>query len=334
MGSIFYDVRNDMSENINFLVIIGGRGIGKTYSALQWLQEKPGGIYLRNQADELDLCTSFAGNPFKKLNKDMGWNYEFVRKGGITTYGDFSDEEKSNAYGYGFALARTGKLKGFDLSDCTRMVYDEFIPDPDLILRFDEGDALMRFYETVNRNREILGEKALQTVMLSNATQINSSVLRSLNIDDVVEWMVRTGQKRFTEPARGIRIVLPECKELVLAKGNTALYRAAGKESKFSRNALNNEFTSMSLQNVVKRKIIEYKPLCSYEDMYIYKHKSRTEYYVTNIYSDVESYSELDTKELFLRRWYPYRDMMLNGTFKFSSYLIKKRFLSLFFKNI
>lgn len=333
ISTLFYDIRQDLSPDIHFLVVIGGRGIGKTYSALDWLQEEPNMLYVRNQADEIKLCCTYKGNPFKTLNKDKGYSYNFETcKGMYNIYKETTvdGEIVKEDVGTGLSLATTGKTKGFDFSDSTRIVWDEFIPDPDLVLRFDEGDAFLRFYETVNRNREILGNPPVQVVMLSNATQISSRALYSLRIADEVERMVRNGIRKMTIPQRGIRIVLPDATQLRELKEETALYKAAGKESKFSRNALNNEFTTMSLQNVKKRKLIEYKAICAYENMYLYKHKHRNEIYVCSSYADVEVYTELDTKELFLRRFFSLRDAMLNGTFVYETYQIKKRFLELF----
>lgn len=328
-GSLFYDIRRDFTPDINILIVIGGRGIGKTYTGLQWLLEAQTMLYVRNQVDEIVLCCSDIGNPFKSLNRDFGYDYKFSKKGGI--YRILEGEE--NEYrGIGVPLATSGKLKGFDLTEVDRVVWDEFIPDPDLVMRFDEGQAFLRFYETVARNREILGQKPLKALFLSNATQISSRALHAFGVADLVENMVRHGIHKATLPSKKIKIVFPKQDKLMKLKEETALYMATGKDSKFARNAINNEFVDMSLRNVKKRKLIEYLPLCAYEDMYLYKHKHRNEIYVCNSYADVEVYTELDTKNLFIRRFFHMRDEMLNGTFIFSSYQIKKQFLAIFFK--
>lgn len=336
--SIFLDVRNYMEPRINWYVFIGGRGIGKTYSGLDWLQEDEGMLYVRNQESEIKLCATPNGNPFKKLNKDKGYTYDFYPSKGlhkITALIDNPEEpgEKIEVQrGLAVPLATAGKLKGFDFSDSKRIVWDEFIPDPDLVVRFDEGQAFMRFYETVNRNRELLGEEPVPVVMLSNATKISSNALYALGIAEEVEMMVRKGLKRRTIRSRGIRIIIPDLPSLREAKAQTALYRAAGRQSKFSRHSLDNQFVNMSMDNVVKRKLIEYRPVCSYDDIYIYLHKSRPEFYVCYKHHDGEHYTSLDTQQLFLRRFFDLRDAMLDGTFKYESYQIKVRFLNIFIK--
>lgn len=329
--SIFLDVRDYLTEGIYWLIVIGGRGIGKTYSGLDWLQEDDGMLYVRNQREEIDLCATPEGNPFKKLNKDKGYNYDFLKTRGIHHIVNEVDG-KLEKRGMAISLATAGKLKGFDFSDSKRIVWDEFIPDPDLVVRFNEGQAFLRFYETVNRNRELLGEPPVPVVMLSNATQLASNALYALGIADVVENMVRNEIRRRTIPERGIRIIIPEMKELVEKKALTSLYKAAGVKSKFSRHSLDNQFVNVSLENVVKRKLIEYLPLCSFEDLYLYIHKSRNEYYVSYSHHNAEHYTELDTRELFIRRFFAMKDLMLNGTFKYESYQIKKRFINIFFK--
>lgn len=336
--SIFLDVRTYMEPDINWYIFIGGRGIGKTYSALDWLQEDDGMLYVRNQADEIKMCATPDGNPFKKLNKDKGYTYDFLPSKGIhkitslTTNTESPEEMIEVQRGMAVSLATAGKFKGFDFSDINRIVWDEFIPDPDLMVRFDEGQSFLRFYETVNRNREIIGEPPVPVVMLSNATNLASNALYALGIADEVEMMVRRGISRRTIKNRGIRIVIPECKELMEKKAQTTLYRAAGRTSKFARHSLDNQFVDASMENVVKRKLVEYIPVCSYDDIYIYMHKSRPEYYVSYKHHDGEHYTSLDTQQLFIRRFFDLKDAMLNGTFKYESYQIKVRFMNIFFK--
>lgn len=332
----WYDVRNDIEdERITFLIVIGGRGIGKTYSGLDWLQEFSNMLYLRNQLEEIQFCCTEKGNPFKKLNADKGYSYTFEKTKGLYNILELRNIEGENEpkkidRGLALPLATVGKVKGFDFSDYGAFAYDEFIPDPTVMMRFNAGQAFLSFYETAARNREILGEPPLKGIFLSNATTIQSDVLAALGVQDTVEFMVRQGLKKLTLPERRIKIVLPECKLLQQLKAETSCYKAAGKDSEFARFALKNEFTKMSLQNVKKRPLMEYNPVCAYDDLFIYKHKHRNEYYVTTSFANVERYTSLDTSELFKRRFWIYKDLMLDGTFIYSSYMVKMQFLSIF----
>lgn len=330
----WYDVRDDIQDpRVNLLIAVGGRGIGKTYSALEWLKGFENMLYIRNQEDEIKLCCTHKGNPFKRLNRDKGYKYTFLKKQGlynIIDEAELTEDGLPRDRGTAVAMTVSGKVKGFDFSDSDAFVYDEFIPKKGTVIRGNLGDNFMEFYETAARNREILGEGALKGVLLSNATTIESPILEALNVQDCVERMLKEGLKKMTIPQRKIKIVLPDCPKLKAMKAETTIYQAAGRDSRFARYALDNEFTSMSLQNVVKRKVSEYIAVCAYEDLYIYRHKSRAEYYVCTSHADVERYTENDTKALFTRRWWIYKDLFLDGTFKYSSYTVKRKFLTIF----
>lgn len=330
----WYDVKSDIEDpRASILIAIGGRGIGKTYSALQWARQFQNILYIRNREKEIKLCCTSKGNPYKRLNRDKGCQYTFTHKEGLYNIVDLSEkDDNGNPRDCGTAVAMSvcSDVKGFDFSDCDAFIYDEFIPKKGTVIRGNLGDNFLDFYETASRNREILGEGVLKGILLSNPSTLESSVLAALNVQDEVERMIRTGTKKLTLPKRRIKIVMPDCPELKKLKSETTIYQAAGSDSRFAKYALDNEFTEVSMQNVVKRKITEYTALCAYEDMYIYKHKSRTEYYVCTSHADVDRYTEADTKALFMRRWWIYKDLFLDGTFKYSTYTIKRRFLDIF----
>lgn len=331
--SLFYDVRNDLSPNINLLIVIGGWGIGKTYSALRLLHEQEKMMYIRNQATDLDLSIDPEGNPFKRLNKDLGWNVWLERHNKICQILESNPQEPEAdpvVRGVAIALTTSRNLKGFDMSDYTLAVYDEFIPDQGVTLRVNEGNAFVRFYETVARNREILGEEPFKCILLSNATQIASNVLIALGLEDIVERMVRNGQKKVTIPQKGIRIVMPQMEKLKELKSQTAIYKAIGSKSKIAQHALNNHFTDMSLQYVAKRKLSEYIGRDCYEGMYVYKHKSRNEFYISRSHCDVEQYTKTDSFILFKQKYWFLRDRMVDGTFIYESYQIKRQWYEVF----
>ena len=57
----------------SFIMVVGARGVGKTYGLMKWLieNEKPF-IYIRRLQAQLDMSGSESGNPFKKINSDLG----------------------------------------------------------------------------------------------------------------------------------------------------------------------------------------------------------------------------------------------------------------------
>ena len=66
-----------------FNFFIGGRGIGKTYSALKGHKEAFNRgeankiMYMRLSQVELDLCATDSDNPYKKLNAREHWGVKF-----------------------------------------------------------------------------------------------------------------------------------------------------------------------------------------------------------------------------------------------------------------
>ena len=77
-------------------MVVGARGVGKTYGLMRYLIEHNRSfIYLRRLKSQLDQCVSADGNPFKKLNTDIGCNIIPKRtSGGVL----FMDNDKLVAF--------------------------------------------------------------------------------------------------------------------------------------------------------------------------------------------------------------------------------------------
>ena len=72
----FFDIADYENDLKALSIIIGGRGIGKTYGALDYLiRNKKRFIYMRNTKTQIAESASEFGNPFKRLNKDRGQAY-------------------------------------------------------------------------------------------------------------------------------------------------------------------------------------------------------------------------------------------------------------------
>ena len=322
--NIYLNVVDDFSKDCLLYIYIGGRGIGKTYSALKYIMENDiRFIYLRRSQKELDICASDAGNPFKKLNTDLHKAYTI--NGGdipIVTEEDCNGEVKLK--GYALALSTFSNVRGADFSDVEIIIYDEFIPQKTnrCFIRH-EWDGLLNLIETVNRNREVEGEKSIKVVMLTNSTDIESDILAESGLIPVIEHMQRKGQEKYTDRSRGIFVRL--CKAGISEfKRNTALYKLAG-ESEFTSHSLENEFsydTAYDIKNNIK--ISEYIPIAMYENTTIWKHKSRCEYYVNRIRADVPKYRR-ENKGMFKRILYPQlKEAQLSNSLFYDSHMTKK----------
>lgn len=278
----WYDIRDRREKLRAINIIIGGRGIGKTYSSLSFMleQEAPF-IYLRNTAAQMDECCSAFGNPFKRISLDTG--RAIIMKAEKKHYMIYDETDGDpRLIGYGAALSTFSNLRGVDLSDVKYAVFDEFIESR--TLTFNQFTAFQGFYETVNRNRELSGEEPFKVLMLSNSQTLRNDILAGYGLITQIETMIRTGQRRHSVP--GLFLELPES-EISEAKRQTANYQLiAGTAA--AREALDNEFTRDSFRNVAKQNISEYRPLCIAEDQdgrmaAYYKHKSVNKYYCCGI---------------------------------------------------
>ena len=189
----WYDIRKVEDKLSAVNIIIGGRGIGKTYSALSFVLEKQKPfIYLRNTDVQLKECITGFGNPFKRLNMDTGSDIFFKSEKSHSLIYDGSRED-GQPIGYGLALSTFENLRGVDLSDVVYVIFDEFIEKRSLTFR--QFECFISFYETVNRNRELLGEKPLCCILLSNSQRLSNPILAGYGIIPTIENMIRTGQK-------------------------------------------------------------------------------------------------------------------------------------------
>lgn len=270
----FFDIAG--RSNMPFQVYIGGRGIGKSYSALRDLainfppEEK--WIYMRRTGKEIEACSTEFGNPFKTINKDFGANIvpESGGKGAAEYFYDESDEDNPRLLGYGVALSTFAGLRSMDLSDVTVTVFDEFIPEKQVKRMKAEGDALLNFYETVNRNRELQGRSPMKLILLANAIDLANPILETLGIISELENMISHGEHRRTIPQRGLYIERIGRVAVTDAKRHTALYKLANAD--FTNDTLNAEFLSADLTTIRKNvNLREYKPLFRFGDYVVFK---------------------------------------------------------------
>lgn len=280
-------------------VIIGGRGIGKTYSAIDYVvtSGKPF-IYMRNTDTQMKESASAFGNPFKKWNKDHGRDVRLIaEKNHYMIYEYVSDADRV-LIGYGVALSTFNNLRGVDLSDVDLVVFDEFIEFE--TLKFDQFRTFANFYETVNRNRELLGDDPLRCLLLSNSQKLSNPILAGYGVIEIIERMMRSGQRLYTSPFLMVELPQSEVSDL---KRETANYKLT-EGSRFYDEALNNEFANDSFSHIKKRNLSEYVPVCGIDNIYIYRQKSGGRYYVCRSYSNtVTVYSSRDSINGFIRQY-------------------------------
>lgn len=316
---MYYDIKHVIDRDLPFNIVIGGRGIGKTYSTLKWQMENSiKAIYLRTLQSEIDIVARPESNPYKILNHDLKMEYKIGGKK-IKTILDTDN----NNVGYALALSTFASLRGVDFSDVDMIIWDEFISEANRERYLsDETTLFFNLYETVNRNREIQGRKPVQVIMLSNAVSISSSLLMGLGLVSTIENMIKTGQRRYTDKNRGLYLEMPLDMEISQKKAETALYRLA-KNTDYADHALKNMFAYDSWYNIERRNITEYIPYCAFENIYIYVHKKNSSFYACNIRADCPKYNR-DTLALFKRNHYlALREANVSGNLIFDTMTTK-----------
>lgn len=307
-------------------IIIGGRGIGKTYSAFSFLLENQDKrfIYMRNTVTQLDESCSAFGNPFKRWAADHNRNiYMEKEKNHAMIYEE--TEEGTKLIGYGVALSTFENLRGIDLSDVDYVLFDEFIERRKFT--FAQYESFVHFYETVNRNRELFGEPPLKCFLLSNSQKLDNPILAGYGLIPVIENMIRNGQKRYR--SGGILVLLPES-EVSDLKAQTEMYKMIN-GSKIADENLKNKFAFDSFYGIQKRNLIEYLCVCAVDDIYIYKHKSNNKYYACQVRSDnVKEFSIRDNRIVFYRTYGRQLELAAaKGTLEYSDFVVKTKLLEI-----
>lgn len=283
--------------NKPFTFIVGGRGIGKTYGALKYIiEEKIPFMLMRRTQTQTDLINKPEFSPFKSIADDLNRNISVssMSKYSSTVYLD--DEP----LGYTCALSTISNMRGFDASNVRLLVYDEFIPERHERLLKNEGSAFLNAYETINRNRELKGDRPLQAMLLANSFNIGNDIFMEMGLVNIAAKMQRDGQELYVNNNTGIALIMPNNSRISEAKANTALYRATS-DGSFSKMALGNEFSYNPSDNIGTRPLKEYKPVVTIGGITIYKHRSGKGYYIVE--QDNGSQNRYNTDNVDMKRF-------------------------------
>lgn len=318
----YYDIRPRAHKLAAVSIIIGGRGIGKTYSSISFMleQDRPF-IYLRNTAVQMDESASVFGNPFKKVSKDLGRDIRLEAEKKHYVINEYLENGEKKLLGYGAALSTFGNLRGVDLSDAGYCLFDEFIERR--TLSFNQWDNFQQFYETVNRNRELEGEEPFKCILLSNSQTLQNDILQGYGLVNRIIGMKERGEHLYREP--GLYLELPES-EVSDLKAKTANYRLiAGTDTALE--SLSNEFAYDSFTRVKKQPIREYMPVCMAGDpggsgsVCFYRHKSSGGLYVSQTPNMNCKIYDKEMYTLFMReRGLALRELIVQGRVYYEDY--------------
>ena len=316
---------------VPFVYVIGGRGTGKTYGALQYvLDHKMKFILLRRTQTQVDMIRDDNFNPFRKypaynitvknINKNITGVYNAV----------FDEEKQMNVIsgapiGYICALSTIANIRGFSTDDVQIVIYDEFIGEKHERSIKDEAGAFLNAYETVNRNRELQGSEAVKLVALANSNNLANPLFMQLKLVNVVEKMKIRQQEIYLNRDMGLAIIMLQKSRIGEAKEKTALYRLAG-DSEFSRMALSNDFSSEEKALIASRSLADYKPVCFVGEICVYK-KDRSYYVTDHKRGDAKTYeaSVMDLKRFKRDQYYLWLAYLHNNII-FESYYCQTLF--------
>ena len=317
-----------MQQPESIISVVGARGVGKSYGCFRWLIEhKEKFVYLRRLKSQLEECKEKDGNPFKKLNTDMGINILPYTSGGNVVFN--YEERTGDTAAVGVALSVVANIRGIDYSDVNYVVFDEFIASDGERPIKNEFKAFLNFYETVNRNRELEGKPAVKVIMLGNANKITNPYFSGWHCMKLVLNMIKGKQMVWRNTDRTRMILLLLDSPVSTRKQETVLYKNANDD--FISMALDNAFRTDET-NIKSEPLKEYLHVVSVGEIGIYRHKSERKYYVSGTMGDKPYYDAFgiglkmfQTDYYMLRVYY-----MVNKNVTFESFEIELLFRELF----
>lgn len=302
----YFDVGDYIEKypDVIFYIFVGGRKRGKTYGALAYsYRHKIKHLFVKRTIEDVKMLTggnhvkkgksaaseyAIDTSPYVPINRDFICNIRAFAIPHVPALGAFypCDDDNvpcSNAIGYIGALSGVSKFKGFDLSECDWMIFDEFIAARWERISHTEGEQLMNLYETISRDREHRGRDPLKVLLLANAEEISNPVFNTLEITDVVaDMQIRDEHEKYI-PERHILIVrVQNSEEFEKKEAASKIYDAmagtAWASMSLGNNFAYNDFTAVKHVNLNK-----YHAVCRFihnrKTYYLYNNESQ--WYVT-----------------------------------------------------
>jgi len=325
LESGFLNARAILDFNMTFNFIIGARGVGKTYGFLDEARKNHAPfVLMRRTQSQADIINKPDFSPFKPICRDYHIEIESESAGKYSARFFMDDQTIC----YTCALSTIANMRSIDMSNADILIYDEFIPERHERPIKGEGAAFLNAYETINRNRELENKPALTVVCMANAFDIANPIFLELGLVGVAQKMKEKGQELYINKERSILVCMPQSLKIRERKNKTALYKLT-KGSQFEKMALNNDFIYNPTDNIKPQNLKEYKPMVTVGEITIYKHKSKTAYYVCELRSG--NPPTFKTDEIELKRYikaygYLLNRQYLNNNIKFENMLTKSLF--------
>ena len=323
---------------VPFIFIVGGRGTGKTYGVCKFaIEKKIKFALMRRTQTQADLISKPEFSPLKPVLGDMNRMFKAVSLTKQNSAFYETDMEGTiispEPFCYSLALSTISNMRGFDASDISLIFYDEFIAEAHERPLKNEAEAFFNCYETINRNRELKGIAPVKVICAANSNNMANELFISLGLVLRAEKMYQNGSSIWIDKERGLALIICQDSPVSVAKEKTALYNLVSRDSDFYQMSLKNVFTKDRADNIGSRNIKEFKPLVHVGEMYIYRHKSRQEYYVTSFKCGVfkENYTMSENDKVRFRLKYRYLWIaFLSRSLYLENYIIQVLFTKCF----
>lgn len=280
------------------IVLIGKRQVGKTYGVLKYmLDENLTFLYLRRTLEEYEIMTADPElNPFLALRNE-GHDVDIVKQSkqsyaiGDAERDDDGKPTITKRRAVGMTLQGISKIRGFNGTGFSDLVFDEFIPERIVLKRAAEGDAFLNALVTIGGNRELEGKPPLRCWLLANAFDITSPILSALDLTSAVAKMSRAGTE-LAMTKTGVLICMPHSDRVMDKRKQTALMRHLAKtNSKFYDVAVNNQFAYNNLSAVRPMPLRGMRPAFAVNGIYVYRMDDLHYYACTSPHGAREKYA-------------------------------------------
>ena len=283
----YISISNILAKGYPFNFITGGRGTGKTYTALKYaVENRIKFILLRRTQQQCDIINTPEFNIFRPLNSGEGWNIgsKKISKQNAAFYRmkevDGKEVASGEPLGYTAALSTLSNMRGFDASDVGLLIYDEFCPERHERLIKNEADAFFNAIETINRNRELMGNPPITCLCLANSNDLANPIYVSLGILSTIDKMRSKGREIYENRERGLLVISLKNSPISERKSKTALYRLT-EGSDFAGMAINNDYVADVPSTIRHVPLAECRPMVTADKITIYRHKSSRHLYVS-----------------------------------------------------
>lgn len=231
----FYTGKQVLSYGTPFIFSLGNRSIGKTFywtcrNINKFLHEGKKFIYMRRYDEDLKRV---APNYFDAVAFKFP-DVEFEVKGNGKSGTEFYINKR--LAGMTVALSVATKYKSISMPDYDTIMYDEFLPEDNVYLPNEVGNAL-NFYQTVARGGGQAIREEVKFIFIANNVTLNNPYFRDLKIRD----NIMLGTKYSVDPDKAWVVELTNNAEIAKEIATTPFGKMIAK-TKYGDYALKSEF--------------------------------------------------------------------------------------------